>query len=159
MKKTQFFSVELVLVMITFLVVSFVSLLVWWEKTNEYNNNVLDFDMQLAASNMAETLLVSSGKPFNWDTNRINHVGVSDDYYIINDLKLDYLLGLSETNYSLMKELLGAPEYDYFIIIEDLSGNVVLSFANYSSFSKSVVWQEKVIMNDEVHVLKVGVVI
>ena len=85
-------------------------------------------------------------------------MGLSDDYYIMNNYKWDNLIRMSTYNYTYMKELLGIADYDYFIQVLDLQGNELYTFSNYSGYTESVVWNENVLINGSLYELKVGVV-
>lgn len=157
-KKAQFFSTELIPVILIFLFLFFLSIIVWWNKTNEFATNLELYDMRLAATNIAELLVTNSGNPLNWTTESYEHFGVSDDYHIINNYKWDELISMSENNYTVMKEVLGIPEYDYMIELYDLNDNNIFTFSNFTSYTLSVVWNENVIINDTMYKLRIGVV-
>ncbi len=157
-KKSQFFSAELIIVLLLFITIFFISLIVWYNKSREYDKNIILYDIELGSANIAELLATSPGHPLNWSINNINQLGVADDYHVINNHKLDKLFYLSQNNYSLMKGLLGVPEYDYYIIIRDKDNNIVRSFIKELDYTQSVVWTENVIINNSFYEFKIGVV-
>jgi hypothetical protein len=157
MKKTQFFSAEIILVFIVFISLFFMAVLFWETKTLEFDTNQRLFDMELGAANLAEILTTSPGKPLNWTILNFEQIGLADDYAVINPRKLDNFFYISDHNYSYARELLGIPEYDYYVRLKDVSGNIVRSFGNYSGFSVIIVWEEKIRINNTNYLLEVGV--
>lgn len=155
--KAQFFSSEVVLVFLIFIMLFYVAVNLWNMKVSELNTNILLFDLELNSANIGELLATSSGQPINWTATTVEQFGLADEYNIINSVKLDNFFSLCETNYSFVQELLGIPEYDFYLVIEYMNGTVMRSFSNYTSYGTGVVWRENVIINNENFVLKVGV--
>ena len=158
MRKTQFFAAELIFVMLLFITIFYISIVVWNNKINQLNTNLKTFDIQLGSANIAEELIMTPGKPLNWSISSVEQLGLADDYGIINSYKLDNFFYMCENNYSLMQELLGIPEYDFYVIIEDLNGTIVRNFSNYTVYERESLFRQDVVINDIIYKFKIGVV-
>ncbi|VVB76284.1 Uncharacterised protein [Candidatus Tiddalikarchaeum anstoanum] len=159
MKKTQFFSFEIVSALLIFTALFLFVLLIWSVKESDYKKNLLLTSLEKSSMSVGELLATTPGSPNNWSTTYIEQLGLADNYNTLNPIKLENFFYLTQNNYSLVKELLGISSYDFFVQLEDFNNNVLRKSGNFSGYSQVVIWQENVLLNNSVFRLKVGVTI
>lgn len=156
MNKTQFFSAELVTSILLFISLVLLIISVWEDKRNEVESNLLLYSLESNSANIAEMLVTSPGKPLNWTVSYVEQLGLADNYNVLNSKKIENLFYMSLNNYSLVKELLGIPDYDYYLVLEYLNNSIMQSFGN-TTLKKIVTYQENVVLNGVIMRFKVGV--
>ena len=156
MKRAQFFSVELVTVMLLFLTLFLTVLSIWNSQRTRLDKERLVYELELKAANIGELLVESPGSPTNWNTAAVEQFGLADEYHVVNAYKFNNLLTMINNSYDYTRELLGVSKYGLVIVLEDFNEAVIIS-AGLASGQNLAVWQENIVYEGRVLRLKVGV--
>jgi len=120
-KRGQIFSTDLIVSSIVFLFILTLSLIYSTEVSNRIYLLEADNARNLAAFSAANSLLLSSGSPANWenmpDLNYVSSIGLAKAGNEIHPAKLRKLMDLNAGNYNGVRELLGLAKYNLRISV------------------------------------------
>ena len=158
----QLFSTEMMVAFSVFLGAIIIFLFVWNTMYNNYVEEQSDNKMQVVLIGISDATVMSPGDPSNWDVTAgryANSYGFATSRNTISPSKLYTMQGYFATNYTDMKDKMGAGGYDLFIDVKDTNGNTYYSFGNLAdttNMSISAVTAERLaLMDDEIVNLRV----
>lgn len=130
-QKGQFFSLDLIVASITFLMIILLSL----STLNQTNQTILlaeeENNRNEVSLNIAKQLLATPGSPANWenftDLNNVFSIGIVNTKNEIDFKKMEKLSDLNLTNYIAAKKTLGAARYNVKIELIKLQDKSVLA--------------------------------
>ena len=160
--KGQLFSTEMMVSFSVFLGAIIIFLFVWNTMYNNYVEEQSDNKMQVVLIGVSDAAVMSKGDPANWDVTvgrHANSYGFASSRNTLSPSKLYTMQGYFATNYTEMKDKLGAGGYDLFIDVKDTAGNTYYSFgslADTTNQSISAITAERLaLMNDAIVNLRV----
>ena len=153
--KGQLFSTEMMVSFSVFLGAIIVFLFVWNSMYNNYVEEQSDNKMQVVLIGISDAAVMSGGDPSNWDITSgryANSYGFASSRNTLSPSKLYTMQGYFATNYTEMKDKMGAGGYDLFIDVKDMDGNTYYSFgslADTTNTSISAITAERLALMDD----------
>lgn len=127
-RRGQIFTTDLILASVVFLFILTLSIVYSTQAANRVELMEEDKARATAAMSAANSLLLSSGKPANWqnlgDLNNVSSIGIVKSKNEIDSAKLQHLLDLNESNYEGVRDLLGVGKYGLSISVLRLSDQI-----------------------------------
>lgn len=140
--KGQIFSTEMMVSFSVFLGAIIIFLFVWNTMYNNYTEEQSDGKMQVVLIGISDAAVLSPGEPSNWEMAsgmQANSYGFATSRNILSPSKLYAMQGYFATNYTDMKDRMGAGGYDLFIEVKDTEGNAYYSFGSQADTADSSV--------------------
>ncbi len=148
MKKSQFFSSELVVTTTLFLVMLGFVLIATKSRTDYLISEKSIIDSEYEASNMVELLLTTSGFPCNWDSSNVEQIGVADSYYVINPYKMDNFFELVNNNYTFVKSYFNLNDFSFSL--NYLNGTTIYNFDSIPNKEPAIIVRRRARYNDNI---------
>ena len=155
-KKGQIWSTDFLIsaVVITFIALMFI--LIWnglavrWNNAQEYRQMYVD------AAFAADALLTTPGDPESWenletiDEDTVHALGIVNSRNEINNMKMEKLVGLNDTEYAMVRQKLGITKYDVEIKVTDLSQDSLYYYFGRTStmLETSIVLERMALLNN-----------
>lgn len=126
-KKSQIFTIDLMVAMFIFIVLLTAIMLMWNRYIVIANNQIEYNEAQIMAYQVSDLFVKTKGKPSNWEENSSNAliIGLASSDRIISTAKVNAFLNISYNN---SKKILNIPYYDFSFQINDLLGNNLTNF-------------------------------
>jgi len=128
----QLFSTELTVSLSVFLAGVVLYLFVWNTLYNNYVEEQSDAKMQVVLLGISDAAVLSQGDPVDWDTTAglgANSYGyATSSPNTLSTDKLSAMQGYFASNYSGMKDKIGAAGYDVYVDVKDTDGELLYSF-------------------------------
>jgi len=121
----QLVSTELIICSSIFMVALVIFLLAWNTITAAYYEEQANRDMEVALMGISDMAVLSPGSPADWETTagaNANAFGFAQSRNILSSQKLSMLSNLS-SNYTSVKEKMGAGRFDMFITVLSADGS------------------------------------
>jgi len=153
--KGQLFSTEMMVSFSVFLGAIIIFLFVWNTMYNNYVEEQSDNKMQVVLIGVSDAAVMSPGDPSNWDITAgryANSYGFASSRNTLSPSKLYTMQGYFSSNYTEMKDKMGAGGYDMFIDVKDMDGNTYYSFgslADTANTSISAITAERLALMDD----------
>ena len=162
--KGQIFSMEMMVSFSVFLGAIIIFLFVWNTLYNNYLEEQADNKMQVVLIGISDAAVMSPGDPANWDITSgmyANSYGFATSRNTLSPSKLYTMQGYFATNYTDMKDKMGAGSYGLFIDVKDMEGNTYYSFGNLADTSNqsisALIAERLALMDDEIVNLRVHI--
>ena len=160
--KGQIFSMEMMVSFSVFIGAIIIFLFVWNAMYNNYIEEQSDNKMQVVLIGVSDAAVMSAGDPSNWDITvgrEAHSYGFATSRNTLSPSKLYTMQGYFATNYTDMKDKMGAGGYGLYIDVKDLDGNTYYSFgslADTTNQSISAIAADRLaLMDDELVNLRV----
>ncbi len=148
MRKTQFFSSEIVVTTILFLVMIGFIFTTTRSRTDYMLGEKSIIESESQASTMVELLLTTPGYPHNWNSSYVEQIGIADSYYIINPYKMKNFVELSNNNYTFVKSFFNIKDYSFSLSY--LNGTTIFSFNPNLDKSPAIIIRRRVRYEDSI---------
>ncbi|MEK7540381.1 MAG: hypothetical protein AAB558_03975 [Patescibacteria group bacterium] len=119
-QKGQTVLIDFFFASIVFLIVFFAVQAQWTQDLEAAKEKSVSQEMQLKAYAIAETLVKTTGEPDNWETlaiSSVERIGLAQSTLSLDTQKVNAFKNLDQ-NYSAVKEILRAGQYDYFFQLD-----------------------------------------
>ncbi|MFQ5405548.1 MAG: hypothetical protein ACE5DI_00110 [Candidatus Micrarchaeia archaeon] len=150
-KRGQVFTGDFVLSVFVFLIIVTVAGVFWNNLNDSITASENRKDLEFATLVASESLIRTSGNPFNWSNDNLSAVksiglavnaqNQSADSHIINASKAVMLVRLMEDNYSFAKNVLGLGAFEFGFSITNKSGQVVNASCEVGCWCGSPCWK------------------
>lgn len=133
LRKGQIVSFDLIVSIGVFLIAVLLLIALWVfvvDRIRAYDEELNMLDAALHASNQ---LLLTGGDPAGWHLlglGEVSAIGIADGKNEINSGKLGRFVALNGTNYTDVKEMLGAGYYELYVGVSYLNGTKVCEFGS-----------------------------
>jgi len=127
----QLFSSEIMVSFSIFLGAVLIYLLAWNSLQGNYLNEMSDAKMQTVLLGVSDMAVLSPGDPSDWETGvgmGANSFGLATSENVLSSEKLFMMQSYFESNYSTIRDRMGAAGYDVFVNVSNQDGEVLYSF-------------------------------
>lgn len=129
MSKGQLFSGDIAIAMMVFLFSLAMVFFLWNDVTDDINRAENLRRMEKIGSEAIEQLIRTPGIPEDWNYFTVEVPGLASDDRVINESKalafIDLMDSTNSTHYSANVHKMGLAEYDFYLNVTDLQGDVV----------------------------------
>jgi hypothetical protein len=157
-KKGQFFSPDLVIAILIFLVCLTFFFVSSDSVFGQVRNNELMQNGDEVMHSVMNSLVLTSGKPFNWEALTLEEtylMGLCSRKNVIDEAKLEKLIYYLDNNYIETKEILGLGGYDIKLKFVDNNGSTTYSSTRtQGDYYLKLVYDRTAILNDRVGYLR-----
>ncbi len=155
-KKGQFFSPDLLIG--SFIFIS--ALLLFFSTSQSVLININNFELQKQADILAHDslnyLLLTSGKPENWEYGSLTHVsyiGLSKKPHFLSQQKILVLTEFLDSNYNNTRAIIGTGKFDFYFEVNDSNGSTIVSGGNQVE-ENVFVYTRPVFYNNKIAIFK-----
>ena len=143
--KGQLYSTDLVFAVVAFLVVLLTFLTLWQSGVTTISYFEAERWREEATRFAAEQLVETPGYPTHWeqianitDTN-VRSIGLAGERNVISPAKLQRFLSFQgQSEYELVKRILGVSRYEMGVVVENLDGDEIAGYKNTPPTNQSV---------------------
>ena len=160
-EKGQFFSPDLIIALIVFIVILAFFFVSSHAMTTQISLYYTKNELEEVAHTVINPLILFGGEPFDWEVqsfNDLNRIGLAKEKNVLDKEKVDRFVEFLESDYNALRTKMSLGKYDFKFELQDFNGSIIKEAGHINAAFIARIVQKRIASYENRQVIVRGII-